>query len=162
MYDHGRQQQIARLADRLTALGQCLAVAESCTGGLLAAACTDLPGSSNWLDRGFITYSNEAKIDMLGVDAGLIEQHGAVSALVVEAMLAGALAYSLANWAIAVSGVAGPDGGSTDKPVGTVYIGWAERDGALTTQRFAFVGDRDAVRRASVAAAVGGLVARLG
>src|SRR5699024_8367903 len=152
---------IARLAACLSARQQMLAVAESCTGGLLAAACTERPGSSDWVDRGFVTYSNAAKQEMLGVNARLIERHGAVSAAVVGAMLAGTLAYTRANWAIAIRGVAGPGGGSREKPVGTVYIGWAERMGQQSTRRFALVGDRQMVRQVSVTTAIEELVAGL-
>lgn len=137
-------------------------MAESCTGGLLAAACTERAGSSGWFDRGFVTYTNEAKTELLGVELAVIDTHGAVSAPVVEAMLVGTLACSSAHWGIAVSGVAGPGGGTLDKPVGTVYIGWMQRDSEPTTQRFSLPGDRAAVRRASVETALAGLVARLG
>lgn len=108
-----------------------LVTAESCTGGLIAASCTELPGSSRWFDRGFVTYTNEAKHDMLGVPVDLIEQHGAVSQQVVEAMAAGAHRKAGGNnrIAISVSGIAGPDGGTPDKPVGTVWIGFANDKG---------------------------------
>ena len=126
-----------------------LATAESCTGGLIAAACTDLAGSSNWFERGFVTYSNAAKTELLGVPAELIEQFGAVSEPVARAMAAGALAHSHAQVAVAVTGVAGPGGGSVDKPVGTVWFGWATPSGQHSEcQRFA--GDRAAVRAATV------------
>lgn len=138
-----------------------LAVAESCTGGMIAAACTDVAGSSGWFERGFVTYSNAAKMESLGVPAALIETHGAVSAPVVEAMLGGTLAHSPADWAIAVSGVAGPGGGTPVKPVGTVYIGWLQRGSAADVERFNLDGDRAAVRYASVTAALAGLQARL-
>ncbi|HLQ85531.1 MAG TPA: CinA family protein [Salinisphaeraceae bacterium] len=153
---------VETLAQRLLERGEMLATAESCTGGLVAAACTALAGSSAWFDRGFVTYSNAAKREALGVDAALIETHGAVSAAVVEAMLVGTLAHSAAHWAIAVSGVAGPGGGSADKPVGTVYLGWAARNSVPQARRFAFAGTRAAVREASVNAALHGLVERLG
>jgi nicotinamide-nucleotide amidase len=130
-----------------------LATAESCTGGLIAAACTDLAGSSAWFERGFVTYSNDAKTEMLGVDATLIAQHGAVSEEVVRAMVQGALAHSRAQVALAVTGVAGPSGGSAEKPVGTVWLGWATPAG-VTTERCHFEGDRAAVRRATVHHAV--------
>jgi nicotinamide-nucleotide amidase len=130
-----------------------LTTAESCTGGLIAAACTDLAGSSAWFERGFVTYSNEAKTEMLGVDAALIAQHGAVSEEVVRAMVLGALAHSRAQVALAVTGVAGPTGGSADKPVGTVWLGWATPAG-ITTEKCHFVGDRAAVRRETVHRAV--------
>lgn len=142
--------------------GQTLAVSESCTGGLLAAVCTERPGSSGWFERGFVTYSNEAKQDLLGVEASLIQVHGAVSAEVVEAMLAGTLCRGHADWAMAVSGVAGPGGGTADKPVGTVYIGWAGPGVAPVARRFSLAGDRAAVRLASVEEALAGLVTCLG
>lgn len=150
------------VAERLLARNAQLAVAESCTGGMIAAACTDVAGSSGWFERGFVTYSNAAKIELLGVPAALLATHGAVSAQVVEAMLVGTLIHSSADWAMAVSGVAGPGGGTPDKPVGTVYIGWLQRAGQPDVQRFALGGDRAAVRRASLAAALDGLQARLG
>ena len=126
-----------------------LATAESCTGGLIAAACTDLAGSSNWFERGFVTYSNAAKTELLGVPAELIEQFGAVSEPVARAMAAGALAHSHAQVAVAVTGVAGPGGGSTDKPVGTVWFGWATPTGQHSECQH-FAGDRAAVRAATV------------
>jgi len=126
-----------------------LATAESCTGGMIAAACTDLAGSSNWFERGFVTYSNAAKTELLGVDAGLIAQFGAVSEAVARAMAAGALAHSHAQVAVAVTGVAGPAGGSPEKPVGTVWFGWATPAG-LTSEVNHFAGDRAAVRHATV------------
>lgn len=130
-----------------------MASAESCTGGLIAAACTDLAGSSHWFERGFVTYSNQAKTDMLGVDAGLIERHGAVSEPVARAMALGAVARSQAQAAVAVTGVAGPGGGSADKPVGTVWFGWATPAGTVTEMK-CFGGDRAAVRQATVAHAL--------
>ena len=126
-----------------------LATAESCTGGLIAATCTDLAGSSAWFERGFVTYSNAAKTELLGVDAALIQTHGAVSEPVVRAMVQGALAHSPAQVAVAVTGVAGPTGGSADKPVGTVWFGLAV-PGQVVTERCVFPGDRAAVRAATV------------
>ncbi|MES1927570.1 CinA family protein [Salinisphaera sp. T31B1] len=152
---------VEQLATLLPARGQRVASAESCTGGLIAAACTERSGSSDWFERGFVTYSNAAKAETLGVDAGLIGTHGAVSAPVVEAMLSGTLAHSPADWAVAVSGVAGPGGGSADKPVGTVYIGWMARDGMAEVVRYQFDGDRGQVRQASVLAALVGLRERV-
>ena len=137
------------VADLLMNRGWMLATAESCTGGLIAATCTDLAGSSAWLERGFVTYSNAAKTEMLGVDAALIAQHGAVSEPVARAMAAGALQHSAAQVAVAVTGVAGPTGGSAEKPVGTVWFAWATPDG-LTSEQRQFAGDRAAVRQASV------------
>ncbi|MEY4100520.1 MAG: hypothetical protein RL300_1691 [Pseudomonadota bacterium] len=126
-----------------------LATAESCTGGLIAANCTDLAGSSNWFERGFVTYSNAAKNELLGVDPALIKSHGAVSEPVVRAMASGALAHSQAQVAIAVTGVAGPGGGSAEKPVGTVWLAWATPMGVVSEVQH-FAGDRAAVRQATV------------
>ena len=126
-----------------------LASAESCTGGLIAAACTELAGSSRWFERGFVTYSNAAKTELLGVDAKLIATHGAVSEAVARAMVQGALAHSHAQVAVAVTGVAGPSGGSVDKPVGTVWFGWATPAGVVSEKR-CFGGDRQAIRQATV------------
>ncbi|MEF9948171.1 MAG: CinA family protein [Comamonas sp.] len=117
------EELVQQLAAKLTEKGWMLATAESCTGGMIAAACTDLAGSSQWFDRGFVTYSNEAKTEMLGVPAELIAKHGAVSEEVVRAMAEGAIRYSRAQVSIAVTGIAGPGGGSAEKPVGTVWVG---------------------------------------
>ncbi len=136
------------LADLMLKNGWMLATAESCTGGMIAAACTDLAGSSQWFERGFVTYSNAAKSELLGVDAGLIEQHGAVSEPVARAMAQGALARSAAQVALAVTGVAGPGGGTADKPVGTVWLAWATPFG-LSSEVQHFAGDRAAVRSAT-------------
>jgi nicotinamide-nucleotide amidase len=137
-----------------------LATAESCTGGLIASACTDLAGSSAWFERGFVTYSNAAKTELLGVPAELIAQHGAVSEPVVRAMAAGAVAHSRAQVAVAVTGVAGPSGGSSDKPVGTVWLGWSV-GGHITTECRHFAGDRAAVRQATVNHALARLLSLL-
>jgi nicotinamide-nucleotide amidase len=134
--------------------------AESCTGGLIAAACTDLAGSSQWFDRGFVTYSNAAKTDMLGVDAVLIAQFGAVSKQVAAAMAQGAVKHSAAQFSVAVTGVAGPSGGSVEKPVGTVWIGWCVK-GKTTTELCHFDGERAMVRALTVQRALQGLVERL-
>ena len=149
-----------RLAQLLQDKGWMLATAESCTGGLIAAACTDLAGSSNWFERGFVTYSNEAKTQMLGVDAALIEAHGAVSEVVARAMAFGAVRHSRARVSVAVTGIAGPAGGSTDKPVGTVWFAFMV-DGRLDSETRRFDGDRAAVRAATVEHALAGLVSRL-
>jgi nicotinamide-nucleotide amidase len=151
----------ANLAEILQQKGWFMATAESCTGGLIAAACTDLAGSSNWFERGFVTYSNEAKSEMLGVDAGLISRSGAVSEAVARAMAQGAVAHSRAQAAVAVTGVAGPGGGSADKPVGTVWFAWATPAGTASEMR-RFDGDRAAVRQATVDHALRGLLQRLG
>lgn len=137
------------LADLLQKKHWMMATAESCTGGMIAAACTDLAGSSRWFERGFVTYSNAAKTEQLGVDAALVSHHGAVSELVARAMAAGALAHSRAQVAVAVTGVAGPGGGSADKPVGTVWFGFALPD-LLISEVMHFAGDRAAVRSATV------------
>jgi nicotinamide-nucleotide amidase len=137
-----------------------LATAESCTGGLIAAACTDLAGSSDWFERGFVTYSNQAKTEMLGVHAQLIASHGAVSEPVARAMAQGALQRSRAQVSVAVTGVAGPGGGSADKPVGTVWLAWA-LPGGITSELHHFAGDRASVRGATVAHALARLVTLL-
>lgn len=137
-----------------------LATAESCTGGLIAAACTDLSGSSDWFERGFVSYSNEAKSTMLGVEPQLIARHGAVSEAVARAMAQGALQQSRAQVALAVTGVAGPTGGSADKPVGTVWLAWALPSG-VTSELQHFAGDRAAVRAATVQHALVRLLALL-
>lgn len=137
------------LADLLINRGWMLTTAESCTGGLIAAACTDLAGSSQWFERGFVTYSNDAKTELLGVDAALIASEGAVSEAVARAMVQGALAHSRAQVALAVTGVAGPGGGSAEKPVGTVWLAWATPARTYSECR-RFPGDRAAVRSATV------------
>ena len=151
---------VAQLANALTARGWTMATAESCTGGLIGGACTDLAGSSDWFERGFVTYSNAAKTELLGVPADLIAAHGAVSEPVARAMAAGARAHAPVQLAVAVTGVAGPSGGSAEKPVGTVWFGWATPEGVFT-ERQRFDGDRAAVRRATVAHALAGLLQRL-
>ena len=152
---------IGRLADLMLERKWLLASAESCTGGLISAACTDLAGSSNWFERGFVTYSNAAKTELLGVDAALIAAHGAVSEEVVRAMAAGAIARSRAQVAVAVTGVAGPTGGSRAKPVGTVWFGFM-LDGQCSSEVQHFNGDRAAVRHATVQHALHRLVHLLG
>lgn len=155
-------QRVRRLAGQILRRGGKLATAESCTGGLIAKCITDLPGSSAWYDRGWVTYSDAAKHDQLGVAPGQIRRHGAVSEQVARAMARGALRMSGADVAVAVTGIAGPDGGSPAKPVGTVWIAWACRRGTRTAVRarlFRFKGSRDAVRRRTAAAALEGLLA---
>ena len=151
---------IELLADLMPKKGLFLATAESCTGGMIASACTDLAGSSAWFDRGFVSYSNDAKTQMLGVDAALIAQHGAVSEPVARAMAFGAVRHSQAQVSVAVTGVAGPTGGSASKPVGTVWFGFSVQ-GMLTSEMMHFDGDRAAVRAATVAHAVQRLVGLL-
>ena len=140
---------VAALAEQLRDRGWKMATAESCTGGGIAAACTDLAGSSDWFERGFVTYSNEAKTELLGVDADQIQAQGAVSELVVRAMAHGAVRHSHARVAVAVTGIAGPSGGSAAKPVGTVWFGFMV-DGRLSSEMQCFDGDRAAVRAATV------------
>lgn len=135
-----------------------MVTAESCTGGWISKCVTDVPGSSDWLDRAFVTYSNLAKQEMLGVSPATLERFGAVSAEVVSEMIAGALARSPAHVAVAVSGVAGPAGGSAEKPVGLVWCGWGVRGASADVRRFDFQGDREAVRRHTVALALDGLL----
>jgi len=142
----------------LRARGRTLAVAESCTGGWIAKIVTDVPGSSGWFDRGFVTYSNAAKTELLGVREATLAEQGAVSAEVVAEMAAGALERSRADLVLAVSGVAGPDGGSPDKPVGTVYLTWALRDGPTRAECRHFEGNRDDVRLKTVATALQGVL----
>jgi nicotinamide-nucleotide amidase len=151
---------VEQLADALKAREQMMATAESCTGGLIAGACTEISGSSDWFERGFVTYSNAAKSELLGVPAALIEAHGAVSEPVARAMAAGAVVNAHAHWSVAVTGVAGPTGGSAEKPVGTVWFGWATPHGVFTEHQ-RFDGDRRAVRHASVAHALSGLLQRI-
>ncbi|MFZ9297779.1 MAG: CinA family protein [Hylemonella sp.] len=146
-----------QLAEQLKARHWLLASAESCTGGLIASACTELSGSSDWFDRGFVTYSNAAKEEMLGVDPQLIARHGAVSEPVVRAMAAGALANSRAKVAVAVTGIAGPTGGSADKPVGTVWFAFALPQ-RVWSERQQFPGQRTEVRTATVLHALQRLV----
>ena len=155
LYELARQ-----LGDVLEARGLMVATAESCTGGWIGQAVTMVPGSSRWFDRGFVTYTNEAKQDMLGVGARTLREFGAVSEQTVKEMVTGALARSRAQLAVAVSGVAGPDGGSSAKPVGTVLLAWGEKNAEIEARAMHFRGDRDAVRRSTVIAALEGLIAR--
>ena len=139
----------AQLAARLRAV-----TAESCTGGGVAAALTDVPGSSDWFERGYVTYSNAAKMQDLGVERDVLQTHGAVSAAVAEQMVVGALRVSGADVAVGITGIAGPDGGTLEKPVGLVYLAIGRRGGAVRVARELFAGDRAAVRRAAVDAAL--------
>jgi nicotinamide-nucleotide amidase len=141
---------VLALADALRARGQTMAAAESCTGGLIAAACTAVAGSSDWFERGFVTYSNAAKHEMLGVPDALIAGHGAVSEPVVRAMAEGALERSPADWAVAVTGIAGPGGAVPGKPVGTLWLAVAQRGGPTHVQRLQLGGDRAAIRDETV------------
>jgi len=142
--------------------GLTLAIAESCTGGWIAQSITSIEGSSAWFERGFVTYTNVAKRELLGVSATTLARQGAVSEGTVRAMAEGALANSHADVALAVTGIAGPGGGSAEKPVGTVWIAWAGKRLETVGRRYSFSGDRAQVRRQSVAAALSGLIDFLG
>lgn len=147
-----------RLGGVLSARGEWLACAESCTGGWVAQSITAIAGSSGWFDRGFVTYSNAAKVEMLGVPEATLARHGAVSEAVARAMAQGALAHSRADWTLAITGIAGPGGGSPEKPVGTVCFAWAGREAGCLAQTRGFSGERAAVREQSVRHALAGLL----
>jgi nicotinamide-nucleotide amidase len=155
--DEDLQQLTRHVAHVLQQCNWMLATAESCTGGWVAKCCTDIVGSSAWFERGFVTYSNQSKQDMLAVKTETLTTFGAVSEQTVLAMAQGALKYSKANISIAISGIAGPDGGSDDKPVGTVWFAWATQNSAKA-ERYHFLGDRDHVRRQAVAVALTGII----
>ena len=148
------EPEVLALADALRRAGWRLATAESCTGGLIAAACTAVAGSSDWFERGIVSYSNAAKVEALGVDAALIAAHGAVSEQVALAMAEGALRHSHADLAVAVTGIAGPGGGSPDKPVGTVWLATARRGGAAEAEALLLSGDRTRIRELTVGCAL--------
>lgn len=161
----GVDEDIAALVERVAALLSArdvrLATAESCTGGWLAKSLTDLPGSSAWFEFGFVTYGNNAKEALLAVDPGVIERYGAVSREVAMQMAAAARAISDADLAVAVTGIAGPDGGTPDKPAGTVWLAWDGPDRRASTRQEHFSGDRRAVRRQAVIAALSGVLRQL-
>ena len=161
LYGKGLEAILIQISAQLLTRGWMLATAESCTGGMIAAACTDLAGSSQWFERGFVTYSNAAKTELLGVDADLIAQHGAVSEPVARAMAERAITRSRAQASVAVTGVAGPTGGSAEKPVGTVWLAW-HVDGRTHSELRHFAGDRAAVRMATVQHALARLARLLG
>ncbi len=152
----------ARLGQRLHAEGLMMATAESCTGGWVGKALTDVPGSSAWFDRGYVTYSNRAKQEVLGVRPETLARYGAVSEATVREMAEGAIRFGGVDLALAVSGLAGPGGGSAGKPVGTVWFAWARRGMDTTARRMLFYGDRDAVRRQAVRTAIRGALGHLG
>ncbi len=154
MFPNGLKDNAQALLVSCESQGQTLAAAESCTGGLVTALLTSLPGSSSVVERGYVTYANEAKVQMLGVPATLIEAEGAVSAEVCEAMARGVLENSPVDLAIAITGVAGPGGGSPEKPVGLVYVGAMRRGEQPVVTRNLFQGDREAVRLAAVERAI--------
>ena len=150
----------ARFGRRLAAAGLSVVTVESCTGGLVAAALTETAGSSAWFDRGFVTYTNESKQDMVGVLAATLAEHGAVSEATAAGMAAGGLRASRAHWALSITGIAGPSGAVPGKPVGTVCFGWAG-GGRVQTQTLHFEGDRAAVRRQAALHALRGGLQRL-
>lgn len=154
-------QMLRKLAESLRFRNWTLATAESCTGGWIAKCCTDLAGSSTWFERGFVTYSNEAKQQMLGVSAETLQSDGAVSRAVARQMADGARRKAGVDVALSVTGIAGPDGGSAEKPVGTVWFGWSVGQRDATTELMCFEGDRDAVRRQTVGHALGRLLTLL-
>jgi len=158
------QKSLEALAARVGALfltnGQKLATAESCTGGWVAQCLTAIAGSSDWFDRGFVAYSNEAKQEMLGVETAMLNAHGAVSEATAGAMAAGALRFSHADWALSITGIAGPSGGSSAKPVGSVCFGWCGPDGRVEVETRIFSGNRESVRQQSVAHALEGILGR--
>lgn len=152
----------ARVGALLCANGQWLTTAESCTGGWVAQCLTAIAGSSGWFERGFVTYTNAAKSEMLGVGAATLAAHGAVSEATAVAMAAGALRHSHADWALSITGIAGPSGGSADKPVGTICFAWAGPDDRLDSETCRFHGDREEIRALSVAHSLEGLLLRAG
>ncbi|MDE3059554.1 MAG: CinA family protein [Pseudomonadota bacterium] len=154
MFSEALRKQAAELLDSCRRKGWKIASAESCTGGLIAALLTEIPGSSDVFERGFVTYSNTSKTEMLGVDAGLITKHGAVSEEIAAAMAQGAQTQAKVNLAVAVTGIAGPGGGAAQKPVGLVYVALAARGDGVTVERCLFSGGRSEIRIASVAKAV--------
>ncbi|MDE0155367.1 MAG: CinA family protein [Gammaproteobacteria bacterium] len=157
MTDPRIQPLLLQLSEQLTQQNRMLVTAESCTGGGVAYAITEMPGSSEWFERGFVTYSNAAKQEQLSVPHELIARFGAVSEQVAAAMALGALQHSHADFSVAVTGVAGPDGGTEEKPVGTVCFGWAQRGAEARTARVVFDGNRQQVRELSILAALQGL-----
>ncbi|MDT8449035.1 MAG: nicotinamide-nucleotide amidohydrolase family protein [Wenzhouxiangellaceae bacterium] len=159
--DESLALRAAAVAAELRAHGRILALAESCTGGWISKVCTDLAGSSEWFERGLVTYSNRSKSEELGVRQASIQRFGAVSEIVAAEMARGVRGAAHADFAIAVTGIAGPDGGTPDKPVGTVCFGWVGPDDEPETETCLFSGDRDEVRRKTVAHALDGLLARV-
>lgn len=156
--DEELHQLALELGEKLSARGWMLATAESCTGGWVGQLITALPGSSQWYERGFITYANAAKVEMLGVPPDMLESHGAVSEETAMAMAAGALKHSHAQATLAISGIAGPGGGTPQKPVGLVCYGWALADGTVISSTCRLDGDREEIRSRAVAAALRGLI----
>ena len=149
---------VAIIGKRLVKLGRSVTTVESCTGGGVAHSLTAISGSSNWFERGYVTYSNAAKTEMVGVSEALLEKHGAVSNEVAEAMALGGLKHADADYALSVTGIAGPDGGTKDKPVGTVCFGWAGPDNYVQAEKIIFRGDRDEVRCQTIVHSLAGLL----
>lgn len=160
--DESLRKLAEQVGEVLRSHQQQLACAESCTGGFASKVVTDISGSSQWFERGFVTYTNESKTELLGVPAELIVEHGAVSEPTARAMAVGALRNSRGHISLAVTGIAGPGGGSLDKPVGWVWFAWADRNGWVEAEAQQFLGDRDDVRRQAVAHALQGILKRLG
>jgi nicotinamide-nucleotide amidase len=155
-------REAEELGRQLSGKKALLAVAESCTGGLIAKRITDIAGSSGWFERGLVVYSNRAKQDLLGVPAELLERSGAVSRECAEAMVRGLLVMTPAHWAVAVTGIAGPGGGSPEKPVGLVWLAWEQRGGKAESEALQLTGSREQIRAAAAQAALAGLLKRLG
>jgi nicotinamide-nucleotide amidase len=155
-------REAEELGRRLTGKKAFLAVAESCTGGLIAKRITDVAGSSGWFERGLVVYSNSSKQDLLGISPELLARFGAVSRECAEAMARGVLVMTPAQWAIAVTGIAGPGGGSPEKPVGLVWVAWEQRGGKVESEALQLAGSREQIREAAAQAALTGLLARLG
>ena len=151
-------QLVEQLSELLIKRDWMMATVESCTGGMISESITRVPGSSVWFERGFITYSNDAKQELVGVSSESLRDHGAVSSAVAREMAAGGIQSSRADLAVSVTGVAGPDGGSEEKPVGTVWIAWADRNGKVIDQGYLFSGDRQQVRLASAQSAFAGAI----
>ncbi|EAR63068.1 CinA family protein [Neptuniibacter caesariensis] len=152
---------LTEIADRLINKNHKIATAESCTGGWIAQEITALPGSSEWFDSGFVTYSNQSKKRLLGVKSSTLEEHGAVSEQTVLEMAEGALRNSDANYSVVTSGIAGPGGGTSEKPVGTVWIAWAGEEVGATAEKVVFKGDRESVRKQAVNYALEGILRKL-
>lgn len=160
--DEALDRLARELGDLLFRRGRALATAESCTGGWVAKVLTDIPGSSAWFDRGFVTYSNRSKQELLGVRGQTLDTHGAVSEQTVREMVGGALAHSDADLALSISGIAGPGGATPDKPLGTVWFAWGAKDGPVRARVEHLPGDREAVRRQAVRVALQGVLDYLG
>ncbi len=155
------EDKVKELSRRIVGTGQIVVTAESLTGGMISAALTSIPGASEWFERGFVTYTNQAKHEMLDVPQSILDRFSAVSTQTVSQMLEGAIRHSNATMAVAVSGIAGPDGAMPGRPVGTVFIGWKRKDEMAEVGRYEFKGDRQSVREQTVAVAIQGLIEML-